>query len=149
MWHDSGQRETIQRFLAASAQPVFIEPGEDPYPLHPDRFAIQWQSGRLVFQVWDERRNLARRVIGIEEEKPGRLTLTVEKFARRTGSVQLIDIARPAAQAATRRSARQSFREEFRRYLRRQFPGWRIEEVTTETDLEHSLSPAYSRAFLK
>lgn len=149
MWHDSGQRETIERFLAASAQPVFIEPGEDPYPLHPDRFAIEWQGGRLVFQVWDERRNLARRVIGIEEEKPGRLTLTVEKFARRTGSVQLIDTARPAAQGVTRRSARQSFREEFRRYLRRQFPGWRIGEVTTEADLEHSLSPAYSRAFLK
>ena len=58
-------------------------------------------------------------------------------------------MARPAAQGVTRRSARQSFREEFRRYLRRQFPGWRIGEVTTEADLEHSLSPAYSRAFLK
>jgi hypothetical protein len=149
MWQDSGQRETIERFLASSAQPVFIEPGEAPYPLQPERFAIECQGDHLVFQVWDERRNLARRVIGIEEEKPGRLTLTVEKFARRTGTVQLVDTARPAAQAVTRRSARQSFREEFRRYLRRQFPGWRIGEVTTETDLEHSLSPAYSRAFLK
>lgn len=149
MERDSSQREAIDRFLASSRQPVFIEPGEAPFPLQPGCFAIDSHGGGLLFQVWDERRNLCRRVIGIQEERPGRLTLAVEKFARRTGAVELIDTARPAVHARVRQAARQSFREEFRRYLRRQFPGWRIAEISTETDLEHSLSPAYARAFLK
>jgi hypothetical protein len=149
MERDSGQREAIDRFLASSRQPVFIEPGEAPFPLQPGCFAIDSHGGGLLFQVWDERRNLCRRVIGIQEERPGRLMLAVEKFARRTGAVELIDTARPAVHARVRQAARQSFREEFRRYLRRQFPGWRIGEISTETDLEHSLSPAYARAFLK
>jgi hypothetical protein len=148
MERDAGQREAIGRFLAASRQPVFIEPGEAPYPLQPGNFAIDAEGGGLLFQVWDERRNLCRRVIGIQEERPGRLTLAVEKFARRTGTVELIDTARPAVRARIRQTARQGFREEFRRYLRRQFPGWRIAEISTEADLEHSLSPAYARAFL-
>ena len=33
--------------------------------------------------------------------------------------------------------------------LCRQFPGWKLEELTVEADLAHSLSPAYPRAFLK
>ncbi|MBI4873754.1 MAG: hypothetical protein HY822_03865 [Acidobacteria bacterium] len=141
--------EVIQQFLASSAQPLLLEPGEEPYPLEPGSFALDWHGTRLLFQVWDERRNLVRRVLGVEQERPGRLTLAVERFPRRTGTVELVDSARPAARAATRRSARHSFREEFRRYLGRQFPGWRIAELSTEPDLEHSLSPAYSRAFLK
>jgi len=143
------QRDAIERFLNASRRPVFIEPGEDPYLLQPGRFALELSGVRLTFQVWDEHRNLVRRVIGIQEEKPGRLTLVVEKFARRTGTVELIDTVRPTARPTALRAARQGFREEFRRYLRRQFPGWRVGEVTTGSDLEHSLSPAYSRAFLK
>ena len=33
--------------------------------------------------------------------------------------------------------------------LSRQFPGWKIAELSVEADLAHSLSPAYPRAFLK
>jgi hypothetical protein len=128
---------------------VFLEPGEEPYPLQPGRFALDERGGVMVLQVWDDRRNLVRRVTGIESERPGKLTLRVERFPRRTGMVEMVDTARPAARAATLKSGRQSFREDFRRYLRRQFPGWRIAEITTEADLEHSLSPAYARAFLK
>lgn len=146
---EPGQREAIERFLKSSRQPAFLEPGEDPYPLEPGRYALEERGGGLLFQVWDERRNLVRRVKAIGGERPGRLTLIVEKFPRRAGTVELVDTARPSARAATLKSGRWSFREEFRRYLRRQFPGWTIAEITTEPDLEHSLSPAYARAFLK
>lgn len=149
MGQDFSQYDAVERFLRSCGQPVFIEPGEEPYPLQPGRFSVDRRGEQLLFQVWDERRNLARRVTGIVEERPGRLVLAIEKFARRTGTVELIDTARPAARSTVLRSSRRTFREEFRRYLRRQFPGWRIAEVTTEPDLEHSLSPAYSRAFLK
>jgi hypothetical protein len=47
------------------------------------------------------------------------------------------------------RSDRLEFREQFRRFLRRQFAAYKIAELSTEADLEHSLSPAYPRALLK
>ena len=61
----------------------------------------------------------------------------------------LIDRARGSNQSLQARAGRTVFREQFRLFLRRQFPQWRIAEVTTGADLEHSLSPAYSRALLK
>jgi hypothetical protein len=33
--------------------------------------------------------------------------------------------------------------------LSRQYPGWRVVELSTETDLQHSLSPSYPRALLR
>ncbi len=149
MERESGQRHAIEQFIQLSGRPVLIEPGDEPYPLAPGCFALEWRGERLLLQAWDERRNLTRRILGIEEERPGRLTLLIEKFARRTGTIQLIDTSRPSARAASLKGARQGFREEFRRFLRRQFTGWRVAEVSTEPDLEHSLSPAYARAFLK
>jgi hypothetical protein len=47
------------------------------------------------------------------------------------------------------RTARLGFREQFRLFLRRQFPSYKLAELTTEADLEHSLSPAYPRALLR
>src|SRR5207247_10486117 len=55
----------------------------------------------------------------------------------------------PAGADLGRRGPRRVFREQFRQMLSRQFPGWKIAELTVEPDLQHSLSPAYPRAFLK
>jgi hypothetical protein len=48
-----------------------------------------------------------------------------------------------------RRGTRLVFREQFRRFLTRQFPGWKIAELSTEANLQESLSPAYPRALVK
>src|SRR6185295_16650584 len=61
----------------------------------------------------------------------------------------LIDLARPAAQDWERRSSRLVFREQFREFLSREFPGWKIIELSAEQDLEHTLSPAFPRALLQ
>jgi hypothetical protein len=61
----------------------------------------------------------------------------------------LIDLAHPAGPDWERRGTRLVFRERFRQLLSREFPAWRIAEVSTERDLQHSLSPAYPRALLK
>jgi hypothetical protein len=61
----------------------------------------------------------------------------------------LVDLAHPASKVATRRGSRLQFREQFRLALRRQYPDWKIVELSTDPDLEHSLSPAYPRALLR
>lgn len=139
----------IERFLKASRHPALLEPGEDHFPLVEDSFLVEFRNGRLTLQVWDETRNLVRRVTGVHEEKPGKLELLIEKFGKREGRLLLIDLARPNLAAAEHRGKRLTFREQFRRFLSREFPDWKIGELSTEANLEYSLSPVYPRALLK
>ncbi|MEK7409624.1 MAG: hypothetical protein AAB225_31540 [Acidobacteriota bacterium] len=148
--HGGAEAEAaINRFLSASRQPALLEPGEEPLPLQPDTHALEWRAGRLMMQAWSETRNLARRVTAVREEKPGRLELVVERFGKREGRLFLIDLARAWRPAVERRSERLVLRELFRRSLHRQFPEWKIAELSSEPNLEESLSPAYPRALLK
>src|SRR5262249_48802342 len=100
-------------------------------------------------QAWDRHRNLTRRVTGMSDPSPGRLELTVERFARREGRMFLLDLARRSGADLGRRSGRLVFRERFRLFLRRQFPEWKLADVTAAANLEYSLSPAFPRAWLR
>ena len=142
-------RETIERFLAASLEPVLSEPGEELIPIRADNFILETHQGLLRLQAWSERRNLVRRVRGIEQQSRGKLLLQIERFGKRPGTLALVDLRRPAGQDEAQHSQRLEFRERFRRFLKRQFPPYRVAELSTEPDLEHSLSPVYSRALLR
>ena len=139
----------VERFLKVSTRPALLEPGEAIITLAAGNFAIGCRNARVTLQAWDEQRNLVRRILDIEEETRGRMKLLVERFARKQGPLFLIDLDRPAGQDWERRGTRLVFRERFRQYLSREFPPWKLAELSTEADLEHSLSPAYPRAFLK
>jgi len=87
------------------------------------------------------------RIVGLGAESNGKLELTIERFGKRQGCIYLLDGTRGGAEGQ-RRSARLVFREQFRRSLSRQFPEWQIAELSSEANLEESLSPAYPRALL-
>jgi hypothetical protein len=142
-----GAYAAIVRFLERGRAPALLEPGEAEYRLLPGSYALDWRNGRLTIQVWDERRNLARRIVGLGAESNGKLELTIERFGKRQGCIYLLDGTRGGAEGQ-RRSARLVFREQFRRSLSRQFPEWQIAELSSEANLEESLSPAYPRALL-
>ena len=142
-------QQTIERFLEACAEPVLCEPGEQSLAIGADNFVLESRDGALSLQAWDDRRNLVRRVTGIEDQSRGKLVLRIERFGKRSGTLSLIDLERTRGQNVLLRSTRLEFRELFRRFLRRQFPAYKIAELTTEADLEHSLSPAYPRALLR
>ena len=143
-----GVRAAIEAFLKTARQPALLEPGESLLPLTGDNYSLEFRSSRLTLQAWDRTRNLVRRIVSIADTASGRLELVVERFARKPGQLFLLDLARPAAHDAARRSTRLVFREQFRQFLGREFAGWKIAELTTEPNLEHSLSPAYPRAML-
>jgi hypothetical protein len=142
-------RETIERFIAGCGEPVLCEDGEESLAITAENLVLETRNEILTLQAWDEHRNLARRVTGIEQQTRGKLVLGIERFGKRTGMLSLIDLRGAKNQNMTLRSGRLEFRELFRRFLRRQFPTSKIAELTTEADLEHSLSPAYPRAFLR
>ena len=141
--------QIIGRFLESSRMPAVFDPGEDPIAITPDNFKLELRGRVVSLEVWSETRNLVRRVTGIEASHRARLQLVVERFGGRTGRLELIDLAHPGSRDASRRGIRLKYRERFRRSLLRQFPGWRIAELSTEPDLQHSLSPSYPRALLR
>jgi len=139
----------VERFLKASTKPALLEPGEPIIPITGTNLLLEVRNARLTVQAWDDQRNVVRRIVDIQEEKRGRLELVAERFAGKRGALYLIDLARPAGPDWERRGTRLVFRERFRQFVSREFPAWRIADVSTERDLEHSLSPAYPRALLK
>ncbi len=141
--------QAVERFLESSLDPVLCEPGEDWLAITPDNFVMENRGACAQLHAWDERRNLVRRVVAIEREARGKLVLKVARFPKLQGTLELIDRRRAVHDNVPLRSARLEFRERFRRFLRRQFPAYKLAELTTEADLEHTLSPAYPRALLK
>jgi len=141
--------QAIERFLQTSRQPVLLEPGGDPIALQAGNFALTARGEIVTIEAWDERRNVVRRIRRILAQRRGRLEIEIERFGGRAGQLTLADVDHPANRGASRRGARLKYRERFRRSLLRQFPNWRLAELSTEPDLEHTLSPSYPRAFLK
>jgi hypothetical protein len=137
------------KFLETARKPAVLDPGDDPIVIGPDNFKLERRGETATLEVWCETRNLVRRLRGIHSEHRGRLELEVERFGGRTGRLALVDLAHPATSDTSRRGARMKYRERFRRSLSRQFPDWRIAELSTEPDLQHSLSPSYPRALLR
>ena len=118
-------------------------------PVVSGSYALELSGDRLFLQAWTATENLSRRITGVLDRGSASIDFAVERFGKRSGVLQVYDAAKPKAANVTRKAARQSYREQFRRSLLRQFPGWRIAEISTEPDLEHSLSPAYPRALLR
>ncbi len=141
--------ETIEKFVKTSRLPVMIEPGDDPIAIVPEAFSLTARGSTVTIECWNQTHNLVRHIRSIKEERRGRLELEVERFGASTGTLTLADLSDPGNRYAGRRGSRLKYRERFRRSLRRQFPGWRIAELTTEPDLQHSLSPSYPRALLR
>ncbi len=142
-------RAQVEDFLKNARQPALLEPGEELLALTAENYALEMRGSRLTLQAWDRTRNWSRRLTAISEATNARLALTVEHFARREGQMFLLDLGRRSGAELSKRSGRLVFRERFRLFLRRQFPEWTLAEVSAEADLEHSLSPAFPRAYLK
>lgn len=144
-------RLAIERFLTASKQPTLIEPGEPPFAIQPAQFLLEDRGGgALLLTLWDDTRSFTRRVTDLAaQQHRARIELTVERFGRKEGRVILADLAAQRNASLPKRGERMIHREQFRRSLARQYPGWRIAELTSEPDLEHSLSPTYPRAWLR
>ena len=145
----AGMRATLERFLESCQNPCLLEPGEELLPLAAENYSIENKNNRLTIQAWSDTRNVIRRIVDLGAARPGRLELVVERFARQTGRMFVIDLARPESRDAEKRGGRLVFRERFRRFLTRHYPSWKLAEISAEQDLTHSLSPAFPRAFLR
>jgi hypothetical protein len=139
----------LTRFLAHAKQPAIVESGQDPIPLVAGAYNVERSGERLFLEAWTRDRTLSRRLTGLLESTRHISRFAIERFGKKEGVLEIVDLAAPNVDVAKRKATRHTYREQFRRSLLRQFPGWRIAELSAEADLENSLSPAYPRAVLR
>ncbi|HVW11344.1 MAG TPA: hypothetical protein VHC90_22315 [Bryobacteraceae bacterium] len=146
---DNGLRSVVERFVAAAAQPAVLDPGEEPLLLTAENWTISEWNGRLTLQVWESHRNLVRRILAVKEQRRDRITLLTERFPKTQGEMQIADLAAPEGVEWRRKSSRIAFRDRFRLLLAREFPAWVIEDVSSDPNLEESLSASWVRGYLR
>jgi hypothetical protein len=140
--------EAVSNFIIRCRRPQLQEPGDEAFDLLPDHHQFTHSAGRLMLSVWDDLRNWNRRILAVAHHKTGRLTLVIEKFGGRQAEAWISDAARPEIVQWERQGDRMILREHFRKMLRRTFVKWEIDQLSTERDLEHTLSANYPRALL-
>ena len=141
-------RVALERFLESCRRPALLEPGQEPLELKPDLFQMSERPNGLLLEAWSETRTWARRLVAAEDGPNGRLKLFAERLGGARIKLEIFDLERPAAAPLLRRGQREELRERLRYWLARQYAGWRIEELSTGADLQHTLSPSYARALL-
>ena len=139
----------IERFLESSVDPVLSEPGEEWLAITGENFVAEERGAGAQLHAWDHNRNLVRQVTAIVREMPGQVGAQGFEVRELEGTLELLDRSRAVRDNVPLRTARLGFREQFRRFLRRQFAAYKLVDLTTEADLEHTLSPAYPRALLR
>ncbi|MBI4461560.1 MAG: hypothetical protein HY653_01515 [Acidobacteria bacterium] len=143
------RKELIEDFLRAYAGAGLevSEDGELLMRLGENGYEVRLEAGKLLLHLWSEERTWVRRVAAVEEATAGRLALRVERFGqRRPASLMLATPRAGAAGEVERRRARRSYATFFRRLLQREFPGAKIESLSTASDLKNSFSGLYTRA---
>ncbi|MBM3765951.1 MAG: hypothetical protein FJW32_11220 [Acidobacteria bacterium] len=139
----------IEAFLAAAQSPVLQEPGQAPIALAVGSYSFEVRAASVQVSAWNNEAQLHRKIGGVVEARRGRLTLTVEKFGGKTGTIVLYDAARPQSETLQKQASRHVLREAMRVYISKSFPGWKLTDLSADLDLEHSLSANYPRALLR
>lgn len=117
-------------------------------PLEPERFSVEVRQGKVLLEAWDESRSLVRRVLEIRKETETELALGYRRFGAGQGIVRILASAKRAPELR-REAARSRFADRLRKMLAQQFPGWKVEQLSAERDLEHSFSATTLRAVLR
>jgi hypothetical protein len=141
-------RKQLEEAIAPFHRIGVLEPGFPMIDTSGGGIAFLERPRSLVMEAWDREHNLTRRISAVEERRPGRVSVRTERLGGRPGMLTLVDLERPQSSVVVLRGEREELRERLRGMLSRQFAGWRVKELTVGADLEHTLSPAYARAWL-
>jgi hypothetical protein len=138
--------EALERLLAAGR----VEVRENDAwlaALEGFRYELRQHGDVVLLHLWSGERNLVRRVLRMDEDGSGRLTLEVARLGRaKPGRMEFVSVRtkRPAG-----RVIREQFCARFRDLLAQQFPDGKVASLATTADLEHSLSGNYARGVLE
>ncbi len=139
---------TLADYLAESSHAVVIEDGAVVFDFETAKYSISGGDAKCVLHLWSDERNSVRRVLDAEM-KTDVLRLTVQKFGQTRPAKIEICRERDRRTASARKVVRASFQQKLKRILQRESPGWKLDRITTDMDLERSFGPVYTRALLR
>ena len=137
----------LEAFLAEHATAVVLEDGKVLFDFRTAKFSLATDHGRCTLHLWNEERNLVRRIAHVEARSKA-LRLSTLRFGQT--KPQMLEFAsdKNRRTPSTREAIRVRFVKIVERVLERQFPEWRPEAFRTAMDLEKSFGPAYARGLL-
>ena len=138
--------QALEQFLAQYPEAVLSEDGLALFDFAHAHYSVSGE-GKCVLHVWSEERNIVRRVLDVEV-CPDRITLQVLRFGQSHPNPLEIGAERDRGNG-NRRRARLEYQKLLERVLRREYPGFRLDRLSTSPDLEHSFSPVYTRGVLR
>jgi len=138
----------IENFLSESPNACVIEDGRVCFEMASAKYSVSEDRGRCLLHLWSEEGNMVRRVVGAELKRET-LRLTIQKFGQYRQQKMEICAERDRRSASARRASRSSYQRLLERVLPRQFPGYRVEKISSAMDLERSFGPAYTRCLLR
>jgi hypothetical protein len=139
--------QVLEQFLADAPHSVAIEDDELLFEFATAKYSVSGE-GKCVLHLWSEDRNTVRRVLSVEE-KSRTLRLRVMRFGQSQPSTLEICADHDRRKGAAKQIARSRYQHLLQRVLLREYPGMKVEQLTGSPDLEHSLSPVYTRAVVR
>ncbi|MBI3406339.1 MAG: hypothetical protein HY046_12870 [Acidobacteria bacterium] len=143
---DANSLSTALAHLNAQGAVEVFEQGQFQAQLAGFQHELRVQGARVLLHLWSEDGNVVRQVVGIVEQRPGRMVLEVLRFGQKKPS--RMEFLSKDSQRAHERLTREKFRARFRQFLQQHFPDEKIESLTAAPDLEHSFSGNYARGLM-
>ena len=140
-------RPLLESFLAGAPHAVALENGDILFDFATARYSVSGE-GKCVLHLWSDERNAVRRVLDAEL-KPRLLRLSVLRFGQSQPTILEICADRDQRSATALRAIRARYKQIFERLLLREFHGYKLESLSNRADLEHSISPVYTRGLLR
>ena len=137
----------LEQFLADAPEAVAIEDGAVLFDFSTARYSVSGE-GKCVLHMWSEERNAVRRVLDVEVNDRS-LHLVVLRFGQSRPNLLEITAERDRRTGTSKRTARAGYQALLERMLRREYPGFKLEQLSISADLEHSFSPVYTRGLLR
>jgi hypothetical protein len=139
--------EALEAFLAEFPAAVLMEDGRPLFDMRVAKYTVGSEHGRCSLHLWDEERNLVRRVIDAVPRKAS-LRLSTLRFGQ--SKPQMLDLVadKDRRTPSTRENTRLRYLRRLEKVLLRTFPEWSPEQFRTSMDLEKSFGPAYARGVL-
>lgn len=137
-------QDEIESFVRTQAHPVLAEDGAILFDLTAASWRLTIEHEKLLLEIWNPARSIARRVEEIAYQDRGRLGLFVRKAAGKGTTTLEIREMRTVTQPRAGQG-RATFERQFLAMLAKEYPGWKFERVSHRTDREHSFSAHYTR----
>ncbi len=138
----------LTAYLAGQPDAVLLEEGRVLFDLRSAQHAVSAAHGRCTLQLWNEEGNVVRRVLSLQPRPGGVLRCVTLRFGHREPQTLEFAPSRERRPRNTGDAARARYLRLLQRVLPAQFPGERVEGLTTAMDLQRSFGPAYARGVM-